>query len=71
MAYPVKSLTLFSFTTGEQTGETFYNNIFIYVKSKYCIKNTIPPSPPFYVNALDSVRFLFGMSFIPCGYISG
>lgn len=46
MTYFVKSLTLFSFSTGEQTGETFYSDIFIHVKSKYYVKNTSPPSPP-------------------------
>lgn len=38
MTYSVKSLLCFSFTTGEQTGENFYSNTFIYVKSKFCVK---------------------------------
>ena len=42
MTYPVKSLLFFPFTTGEQTGETFYSDIFIHVKSKYYVKNTSP-----------------------------
>jgi hypothetical protein len=46
MTYSVKSLLFFPFTTGEQTGETFYSDIFIHVKSKYYVKNTSPPSPP-------------------------
>lgn len=43
MTYFVKSLLFFPFTTGEQTGENFYSNIFIYVKSKYYAKIQVHP----------------------------
>ena len=62
MTYFVKSLTLFSFSTGEQTGETFYSDIFIHVKSKYYVKNTSPPSPSF-ENSKTSDEILKALDF--------